>query len=255
MKIGERSSSEQRVEQPPTTVAGETRLTLLSGFDLAIGGQVAFIPMGAQRLLAFLALNDRPLRRRYVAESLWPDTSEVRAGANLRSVLWRLRRPSEPLIQMANQHLRLDSGMSVDVRDSVARARRILDRAATLDEGDVDVGPLSFDLLPNWSDDWVLVNRERFRQLRLHALEALCERLTEANRFAQAVEAGLAAVAADPLRESAQRALIRAYLAEGNRRDAINEYRAFRRLLSDELGLPPSPEIERLVQSLSQPAV
>src|SRR6266571_3495035 len=54
---------------------------------------------------------------------------------------------------------------------------------------------LSIDLLPYWYEDWVLVERERFRQLRLHALEALCEQLTALGRFDHAVEAGIAAVA------------------------------------------------------------
>jgi DNA-binding SARP family transcriptional activator len=40
----------------------------------------------------------------------------------------------------------------------------------------------------------VVTEREHFRQLRLHALEKLCERLTDEGRFRQAVKAGLAAV-------------------------------------------------------------
>ena len=38
------------------------------------------------------------------------------------------------------------------------------------------------ELLPDWYDDWVLLERERFRQLRLHALDALCDDLTRAGR-------------------------------------------------------------------------
>ena len=73
------------------------------------------------------------------------------------------------------------------------------------------------ELLPHWYDDWVVIERERFRQLRLHALDALCESLAAAGRYAAAVEAGRASVAAEPLRESAHRLLIQAHLAEGNR--------------------------------------
>ena len=58
---------------------------------------------------------------------------------------------------------------------------------------------------------------------------------------------GLAAVAGEPLRESAHRALITAYLAEGNRSEALRQYRFFRHLLADELGLEPSPLMESLV--------
>jgi DNA-binding SARP family transcriptional activator len=69
----------------------------------------------------------------------------------------------------------------------------------------------------------VLVERERFRQLRLHALEALCRRLTGDGLHAEAVDAGIAAIAAEPLRESAHRALMSAHVAEGNRGEAMRQ--------------------------------
>src|SRR5437867_4028183 len=65
------------------------------------------------------------------------------------------------------------------------------------------------DLLPDWYDDWVALERERLRQLRVHALEQLCDRLLVAERFGEATEAALAASRTEPLRESPQRLLIR----------------------------------------------
>jgi DNA-binding SARP family transcriptional activator len=81
-------------------------------------------------------------------------------------------------------------------------------------------------------------------------LESLCERLVEARRFDPAVQAGLAAVAADPLRESAHRVLIAAYLAEGNPGPALRQFESFRRLLEDEVGLEPSAPMRALALSL-----
>jgi hypothetical protein len=50
---------------------------------------------------------------------------------------------------------------------------------------------LSADLLPGWyADDWVIVEREQFHQLRLYALDSMCEGLTKAGRYGEAVEAG-----------------------------------------------------------------
>ncbi len=103
------------------------------------------------------------------------------------------------------------------------------------------------ELLPDWYDDWVMFERERLRQLRLHALEILCRRLAAAGSFGPAVDAGLAAVLGEPLRESAQRVLIEAHLAEGNRSEAIRQYNSYRVRLYAELGLQPSPSLRRLV--------
>lgn len=59
--------------------------------------------------------------------------------------------------------------------------------------------------MPDWCDDWLVVERERLRELRIRALERVCEQLTAIGSFGQAIEAGMAAVRAEPLRESAHR--------------------------------------------------
>ena len=96
----------------------------------------------------------------------------------------------------------------------------------------------------------MLLERERHRQLTLHALETLCERLAEARRFGRRSR--------PPSRrwrgsrcESAHRVLIKTYIAEGNASDAIRQYRFYRRLLRDNLGLDPSPAMESLVEGLT----
>jgi DNA-binding SARP family transcriptional activator len=150
-----------------------------------------------------------------------------------------------------DQHIGLASGVTVDLRGAAALARRLLDRSQGCSEDDLGAGAwlgLSDDLLPTWyDDDWVLVERERYHQLRLHALEALCERLTATGRYGEAVDAGLAAVTAEPLRESAHRMLIKAHLAEGNHGEAERQYQLCRGLLHDELGVEPSAALRELV--------
>jgi DNA-binding SARP family transcriptional activator len=225
-----------------------TRLTLLGGFELTDNGEPVVVPMSAQRVIAFIALHDHPLQRAYVAGSLWLDSPEARAHANLRSALWRLGRRGCALVDTREQQLRIDADVAVDVRDVETSIRRMLVG------GDVALNAslLGADLLPDWYDDWVELERERFRQLRLHALEVLCERLTEAGRLGEALDTGLAAVAAEPLRESAHRALVRVHLAEGNTAEALRQYRLFRRLLREQLGLEPSAQIEQLLRPIAR---
>jgi DNA-binding SARP family transcriptional activator len=224
-------------------------LALLESFELRFRGRSVLLPRSAQRVLAFLALHDRLLVRDYVAGMLWLDATEDRAHASLRSALWRLGRPGFPLVEATSRHLRLASGVAVDLREATSLAHRLVDCAAE-PKGLEDCLPLCHDVLPDWYEEWVLVERERFRQLRLHALDALCEQLTAAGRFAPAIEAGMAAVAAEPLRESAHQRLIEAHLAEGNRGEAIRQYCLCRRLLRDRLGLRPSNQLASLVREL-----
>ncbi len=75
----------------------------------------------------------------------------------------------------------------------------------------------------------------------------MCAALTEARRYGEAAQAGIAAIAAEPLRESAHRALIRVHLAEANPCEALRQYRLFSQMLRDQLGLEPSAQLRELV--------
>ena len=223
------------------------RLTLLGGFELACDGRWVTLSTSAQRLLAFVALRERPLQRSYVAGSLWLDSPEERAAANLRSALWRLHGCGIQLVHSVGSQLSLDSGVVVDLREAERFAHRALDPDGELD---VDPSMLSGDLLPDWYDEWVVYERERFHQLRLRALDALCLRLADAGHLDGALEIGLTAVADDPLRESSHRAVVRVHLADGNIAEAIRQYRLCRRLLNEQLGVRPSERMEELVRDL-----
>jgi DNA-binding SARP family transcriptional activator len=237
-------------------IAPQIMLHLLRGFAVNIHCQRVVIGPASQRLLAFLALQDRPLARNYVAWSLWPDTTSLKASANLRSSLWRVQAVCDQLVETSAQQLMLAPRVAVDLRAAKARAHRLLEP----DAGCVDLlttavcSDLSSDLLPDWYDEWVVVEREKYHQLRLHALEAMCGRLTAAGRHGEAIEAGLTAVRAEPLRESAYLVLIKAHLASGNRWDAVRQFERCRDLLHAELGLEPSAELRFLIPAASAAA-
>lgn len=234
----------------PEVFSGVQRILLrvVDGFELTSGREPVPVPANSQRLLAFLALHNRPLERAYVAGVLWSETSDGRAAASLRSALWRLPRPGCALVNCSGTRLRLFPYVVVDVADAAALAHRLVTQTGDdiLPEG--VPAALQGDVLPEWYDDWVLVQQERFRQVRLHALEALSERLTLAGRTSEGIEAALAAIAAEPLRESAHRALIQAHVAEGNAAEAIRQYHRCEALLSSELGIKPSPLMSRLME-------
>jgi DNA-binding SARP family transcriptional activator len=220
-------------------------LTLLNAFELRCDDRLVPLPRPAQRLLAFLALQDRAVHRAYVAGTLWPEASQDHAFGSLRSALWRAQRCGHELIEKTATQLRLGSSVAVDIRETIAWARDVLNGS-----GEPGISSHMGDLLPDWYDEWVLLERERLRELRVRALEFLCAELTVAGSFHQAVEAGLAAVGDEPLRESAHRTLITVYLAEGNHAEAIRRYRRYRALLQDQLGLEPSGRMKALIGGL-----
>ena len=142
-------------------------------------------------------------------------------------------------------HLSLAADVVVDLNLVFEAVRHASTDGAGLGEDELERILTAGELLPDWYDDWLIIGREQFRQARLHALETVCGTLTRRSRYGKAVEVGLAAVAGEPLRESAHRAVMQVHLAEGNRHEALRQYELCRRVLAP-LGLAPSPDTERL---------
>ena len=225
----------------------DCRVFLLGGFAVRLSNTIVSMPADAVRLLAFLALQSEWVPRSFVAGSLWSDSSEKRAFGNLRSALWRLRRVSELLVESDHQALAIMSLVKVDLKDVIASARDL----ETGSPAEWELPPIEMftrELLPGWYDEWVLVDRERHRQRSLHALEQLSIRLVERKMYGGAIQAALAAIARDPLRESSHRQLISIHLREGNYSEARRQYQEYRQLLYDELGIGPSPMLHRLIE-------
>jgi DNA-binding SARP family transcriptional activator len=217
------------------------RLRLVGDFQLWHGPGAVPVPTPARRLLAYLALQNRPVSRRTVAGVLWDAGTEQQAAARLRSTLWRLPAPGgAALVDIDGGRLQLSPAVEVDVH--LAR-----DEQHT---GDLDLDHLCGDVLADWTEEWVFVERERFRQLRLHRLEQLSELARHRGSFYRALQAALAAVAADPLRESAHRQVMLAHLAEQNPSEALRQYHFARAVLRDELGIAPAPATRAVVAAL-----
>lgn len=224
-----------------------SRLRLLGGFACETCGSALQLPVGTQRLLAFLALRG-PSHRALVAGSLWPEVPEHQALASLRTGVWRMNKAVAGLLECDGAALRVSQETSVDSREQEAFAIRLLGNQAGDDALDDELDSLWLgELLPGWYDDWVVFERERLSQLRLHALERAAQVLTRRHRLDAALQLALEAVRTEPLRESATAVLMSVYIAEGNVSDALHQYDAFRELLLRELGLDPSPTLCELL--------
>jgi DNA-binding SARP family transcriptional activator len=226
------------------------RLSLLNGFELSRNGVEIPLTRGPQHLIAYLALHERAIPKAHLAGVLWADVTDARALGNLRSALWRLRQLRLNLLKPAGEYLSLARCVQVDIREAYLVARRVLDPAADIHGLRLAELPLQGELLPGWYEDWVVLERERQRQICLHSLEVLCERWAATGCYAEAVMAGLAAVSGEPYRESAHRVLIRAFLAEGNPNEAIRQYGLCREIMRRELHISPSRELDELVRGL-----
>lgn len=215
------------------SAGGRLDLRLLGDFRLRHGESTLGLTPRAEHLLALLALRN-DLNRTAVSARLWPDLDEAQARGCLRSTLWRLPRPDGlPLVSTSGDRLGLTTLVQVDI----IRLRTQVDQWLPGEAPPVTIDAFSWDLLPTWDDDWLVIDRERQHQIRLHALERMSAWYVGVERFDNAIEAALQAIAGDPLRESAHRCLIRAHLAEGNMSEAHRQVLHYAALLT-EAGIP-----------------
>jgi hypothetical protein len=145
----------------------------------------------------------------------------------------------------------------IDARDVVNLSRRLSTGETKIEDVDARLAAdliNAGDLLPDWSDDWVLIERERLRHLRLQALDLLSAEFIQQHRHGLAILAGMAAARSEPLRDSSRFLIIQARIRQGNLNHALREYRAYKEQLAHDLGISPSQAIHDLVSgALNQP--
>lgn len=210
-------------------------LRVIGCFGLRVDGvRVDLAPVPA-RILAYLALHPGDVARPALAAVLWRGASHERALGNLRSALWRLPGETRTAVAEAGTSLRLADHVVCD-------AGPLLGGSTSPDPADVLTWGWCDEVLAGWYDDWVLEAREALQERRALLLEDLATTSTRTGRGGEALMFATLAVAAQPLRESAHRALLRAHLDVGHHREAAGLYRELTQILALELGVGPSAE-------------
>lgn len=231
-----------------------TSVTLMGGFRLLNGDEPARLPLQAQRAVALIALSRSPATRHDIAERLWPFMEPARAQSNLRTAFWRVRKVAPHSLESDRDQVRLATSVRVDYH-RLFETGNWPESPPASDRPKETVSLLCQELLPGWDEEWLVVERERSRQLRMRRLETLSRGFLASGDFSAAIEAAYCSIEIEPLRESAHLALIEAHLAEGNRAEAVRQVERLESVMRRELELPPSNLFVRRIAELGLPAV
>lgn len=226
---------------------------LLGQFDLRKGKEIIEIPSRpAQSLLAYLILSAGTAHRREkLAGLLWPDASEENARSNLRHALWRLRKA------IGGEFLEADKISISFVKESeywldAALLEKSDEQGSSSEELLSTVSNYGGELLPGFYDDWVVLERERYRSLFEGKVQALLDRLVEGGNWTQVLEWGERWIALGQVPEPAYRALMIAYSGRGDIAGMAAVYKRCSKALEDELGVEPSEETKALYEQLKE---
>jgi TolB-like protein/DNA-binding SARP family transcriptional activator len=238
-----------------------TELTLFGGFAVPAPSEGAINLLGQKEraLLAFLALPPGTTHSRdKLASLLWSDRGDAQARDSLKHALTSLRQclPSadSPAIIADRQSVRLDpAAVSTDVaafeRLLSAGKTESIAQAIALYRGDLLEG---IGIRDAAFEDWLLVERQRLRQLLEGALATLMGQAMTAGDRERAEAAARRLLALDPLREAAGRALMQLHAEHGEAAQALKLYETLRDRLHRELGVKPEPETTRLYEAIRE---
>ncbi len=218
------------------------------------------VVLQARSFLAYLIYHhDQFIPRQRLLGIFWGEQEETQARRALSHALWQIRQHGKALAERLITEsdalsFRLQEEDVLDVERFEARCRPtsppapLAERIHRLEEA---VTLYRADLLEDIYDDWVLLERERLRERYLQALETLTMLNKQRGSYEIALNAAQRLVAADPLRESAHREVMRLYHLLGRPRAALHQYQRLRATLTEELNTQPTARTRTLCKEIA----
>ena len=212
----------------------------------------------SRAVLYYIAAQERRVSRSQLLALFWPDLPRPAGQQTLRTTLHGLRQALGDGVVIDGEHILLAEWVQVDVHRFASglapSARDVEGMQAVLDlyQGDFLEG---FSLetnqgAPQAFDDWVIVERERYRRLAIRGLSALAAGYEAQQEYAAAQACLERALVFNPLQEDLQRECMRLLYLAGDRPGAIQRYTDLRKLLDEEMGVPPMAETRALYDAI-----
>jgi DNA-binding SARP family transcriptional activator/predicted ATPase len=205
-------------------------------------------------VIYYLAARITTAPRDHLLGLFWPDLDRGAAQQSLRTTLHELRKAVGDWLMVEGDQLGISPAAEVDVR---LFERKLSPPVADLDDLHATLALYRGDFLDGFGvdaapefDDWLIAQAERYRRLAVRGLTALAAGLEAHQEFAAALEVLDRALHFDPLQEDIQRAALRLHYLAGDRAGAIRRYDRLRKLLNDEMAVPPMTETRQLYDAI-----
>jgi DNA-binding SARP family transcriptional activator len=234
-------------------------IRILGTFDVTVDGRPAGTG-GSKRdaLLTLLALRrGRPVSIDALIDELWGDQAPASPRNAVQHHVARLRATlgQESIVGSRNGYAL--EGATIDAllfEDLLVQARAALRGGDARTAAEVAVRALSLwrgpalQTLPD--TDRIRAEAQRLEALRVDALEERFEAALELGAHREIVSELQHAVQESPFRERLWSQLMLALYRSGRAADALEAYRSARRVLVEQLGLEPGPELRRTQEAI-----
>jgi DNA-binding SARP family transcriptional activator len=210
----------------------------------------------AKELFFYVLLNG-PITRDAIGLEFWPDLSPKSMRDTFHSTMYRVRQAvgHDIVVLIDGEYQVTPQTYWFDVEEF----DHIVERARLLPPHDWQTEELwrravelyTGDFLPEMDRLWTMTLRERYREMHLEALIGLGRCSEARNNYLEAITRYQQALEEDNLREELYGRIMKCFIAAGRRSDAISQYRRYRLVFMEELGVEPSPEISAIYKRIA----
>lgn len=244
------------------------QFTLLGNPEIRLNGdRLSFKYQKSIALLVYLVVTRRSHSRQKLAGLLWGETTEANARAGLRKSLSDLRSQVEAHLTIERHQVSCDfsAPFDLDVEDfqiqmdqfrESSAADLDLEQAARLIQA---MDAYQGDFLAGFHirraaafEEWVTVQRERFRLDAIQGLHLLADYFLTQGEYPQAVHHLERLLALEPCQEEAHRQMMSLLALQGKQGAALQQYQVCRRLLRTTLDIEPQVETTALYERIRQ---
>ncbi len=216
----------------------------------------------ALELFFFLLDNGRPVHKEQIMTALWPEADE-HIEQNMRTTVYHLRkvigeqgilyRAGTYVLQLATVY---GENIWYDVaifRAHAAQAKEILtdEPVAAVALFQKMVQLYKGDYAQTFYSDWCVQRRAELRDLYIEAHRQLALFCWRGNQLEECLEHWKSIIMIDDCLEEAHVGMIRCYLKQGKRAQALRQYQRCIAILQEELGVTPGPSLQKLSQHLT----
>jgi predicted ATPase len=241
---------------------GALRYGMLGPLEIRTDRAVLRLASSRQRLLLAVLLVEanRTLPADRLIDELWGDALPGDPEGALRTQISRLRKALGPGAGIATEERSYRLTVAREQLDA-ARFEDLMGLLATGGAQGADALRLLDDALALWRGpalaefaDRAFAQPEavRLEELHLAAREQRAELLLSLGRAAEAAADLDALLAEHPEREQARGLLMEALYRQGRHTEAVATYQDWRRHLAEQLGLEPSPDLQRIESQVLQ---
>src|SRR5215510_12441544 len=205
-------------------------------------------------LVYYLAAHPPHLTRETLLSFFWPDHQRTSAQPILRTMIHDLRKHLGDSFFIDDESIALASDTKIDAQifstllQSPTTDLQKLTDALSLYRGAFLDG-FSLADSPQF-DDWAASERERYRLMAMRGFTELSRRYERLREYPSALDAIRRALAYNSFQEDIQRDVMRLLYLNGDRAGVIRQYETLRKLLDEEMGVPPMIETRNLYDSI-----